>query len=138
MPTRPSRSTARARAAASHAPGPLAQALVAWTRLCLWAPWFVVAGAVITAVVAGGYTGLWDSAPVLYLFDVEKQTLRGSLGLPGILNHLAYSPDGRFFVGAFGGTTGIRVWDAQSGRPVAEDKKHVQEQRLNFLLNGGK
>ncbi|MFM8892044.1 MAG: MMPL family transporter, partial [Planctomycetia bacterium] len=45
----------RAAPAAAHASGWLAQALVAWTRLCLWAPWFVVAGAVITAVVAGGY-----------------------------------------------------------------------------------
>jgi len=76
------------------------------------------------SLLAGGYTGLWDGAPVLYLFDAEKQTLRGRLSVPGVVNHLAYSPDGRYFAGAFGGTAGIRVWEAQSGRLVAEDHNY--------------
>ncbi|WP_377806989.1 hypothetical protein ABNQ38_11575 [Azospirillum sp. A29] len=73
--------------------------------------------------VAAGNTGTsWGDGVTLYLFDVKAQRLKARLaGQPQVLNDLAFSPDGRFVAGAFGGTAGIRVWDSASFKPVAED-----------------
>ncbi|CAK0758339.1 WD_REPEATS_REGION domain-containing protein [Azospirillaceae bacterium] len=75
-------------------------------------------------LVASGRTGLWDGAPVLYLFDVEQQRLKGRLPLSGITNHLAWSPDGRYFAGAFDVGVGVVVWDATNGKLVTQDKDY--------------
>ncbi|MBI1206535.1 MAG: hypothetical protein GC191_04505 [Azospirillum sp.] len=74
------------------------------------------------SLVTSGDTGRWDGAPVLYLFNVETQALRARLVVPSQINHLSWSPDGRYFAAGFGGTAGIRIWDAKTGRVVAEDK----------------
>lgn len=73
---------------------------------------------------AAGYTGyLWDRTFAIYLFDLERMTMRGRLpGLPAPVNQLAISPDGRRLAAAFGGTAGIKVWDASNGRPLFEDR----------------
>lgn len=73
--------------------------------------------------VAAGNTGTsWGDGVTLYLFDVKAQRLKARLpGQPQVLNDLAFSPDGRFVAGAFGGTAGIRVWDSASFKLVAED-----------------
>lgn len=76
------------------------------------------------ALVATGATGVAAGAPVLYLFDVEQQRMRGRLPLPGVAFDLAYSPDGRFFAAGFDGKAGIRVWDARSGKLVVEDRAY--------------
>lgn len=75
-----------------------------------------------TAVAAGNTGSAWDGGTALYLFDVKALRLKGRLpGQPQVLNDLAYSPDGRFVAGAFGGTAGVRVWDSTTFRLVAED-----------------
>ncbi|PWC74265.1 caspase family protein [Azospirillum sp. TSH64] len=73
--------------------------------------------------VAAGNTGTsWGDGVTLYLFDVKAQRLKARLaGQPQVLNDLAFSPDGRFVAGAFGGTAGIRVWDSAGFKLVAED-----------------
>src|SRR5215831_16417298 len=51
------------------------------------------------AVVAvGGYTGWdWDREVAIYLFDrTSGQLLRRLPGLPEVVNHLAFSPDGHW------------------------------------------
>lgn len=73
---------------------------------------------------AAGYTGfMWDRSFSIYLFDLERMTLRGRLpGLPAPVNHLAVSPDGQRLAAALGANAGIRVWDANNGRPLFEDR----------------
>ena len=73
---------------------------------------------------AAGYTGFaWDRSFSIYLFDLERMSLRGRLpGLPAPVNHLAVSPDGKFLAAAFGATGGVKVWDATNGRPAFEDR----------------
>ncbi|WP_372394482.1 hypothetical protein ABMY26_05520 [Azospirillum sp. HJ39] len=84
------------------------------------------------AVAAGNTGSSWGDGVTLYLFDVKAQRLKARLpGQPQVLNDLAFSPDGRFVAGAFGGTAGIRVWDSASFRLVAEDTAY--EARVSAL-----
>ncbi|WP_044552882.1 caspase family protein [Azospirillum lipoferum] len=84
------------------------------------------------AVAAGNTGASWGDGVTLYLFDVKAQRLKARLpGQPQVLNDLAFSPDGRFVAGAFGGTAGIRVWDSSSFKLVAEDAAY--EARVSAL-----
>ena len=84
------------------------------------------------AVAAGNTGASWGDGVTLYLFDVKAQRLKARLpGQPQVLNDLAFSPDGRFVAGAFGGTAGIRVWDSASFKLVAEDSAY--EARVSAL-----
>ena len=70
---------------------------------------------------AGATGGSWDGTFSIYLFDVRRGAMVGRLpGLPAPINTLAVAPDGsRFAAGLARG--GLRVWDAASGKPLAED-----------------
>lgn len=72
---------------------------------------------------AGGITGFaWDQRGAIYLFDTATQRMLGRLGgLPAPVNHLAVSADGTRLAAALGGQAGLRLWDAATGRLVAED-----------------
>src|ERR1039457_3535604 len=65
-----------------------------------------------STVAVGGYTGYqWDGKHSIYLFDRETGGLRERVvGLPGVIDHLSYSQDGRYLVAALGGEGGIRVY----------------------------
>jgi WD40 repeat protein len=68
----------------------------------------------------------------LYVFDVEKRVLKARIAnLPSAIYHLAYSKDGKYFAAAFAGGYGIRIWDSQTGKPVAQDTDY--EERSNWL-----
>lgn len=68
----------------------------------------------------------------LYVFDVEKRVLKARIAnLPSAIYHLAYSKDGKYFAAAFAGGYGIRIWDSQSGKPVAQDTDYAE--RSNWL-----
>jgi WD40 repeat protein len=76
------------------------------------------------AVVAvGGWTGrAWDEGYAIYLFDREDGRLRRRLpGLPGVVNHLAFSPDGRWLAVSLGGANGVRLFEATRGEETDRD-----------------
>lgn len=77
-------------------------------------------------VLAGGNTGsMWDGSVSLYLFDLEKKTIRTRLPKqPHVINDVAYSPDGRFVAIGYGEKAGVKVWDAANFRLIAEDKNY--------------
>ncbi len=85
-------------------------------------------------LLAGGYTGVtWDRAFAVYMFDVKTLRLKGRLpNLPGAVNHIAYSPDGRSFAVALGGGRGVRLFDAGNGALLGSDDEAVQE-RTNWV-----
>jgi WD40 repeat protein len=64
-------------------------------------------------IAAGGSTGYeWDRSESIYLFDRESGVLRRRLtGLPQIIAHLAYSPDGRLLVATLLGANGVRLYN---------------------------
>lgn len=69
-----------------------------------------------TTVASGGAEG------EVYIFQRETENMVQRLqGLPNIITHLSYSPDGRWLVVALGGQQGIRLFDAHSYAQVDQD-----------------
>jgi len=65
-------------------------------------------------VAVAGWTGYdWDGSDSIYLFERRSGALKGRItGLPQVVNHLAYSGDGRYLAVALG-KNGIRVFDTR-------------------------
>jgi hypothetical protein len=62
-------------------------------------------------VAAGGWTKGRKDFHNIYLFDRASGRMKKRIpGLPNVIFHLAYSPDGRFLVATLGGKNGIRVY----------------------------
>ena len=81
-------------------------------------------------IAAGGWTGYdWDGSTSIYLFDrVSGKLAKRLTGLPETIQHLAYSPDGRWLVATLSGANGIRVYRT-ADRPadyelIAEDSSY--------------
>ena len=90
-------------------------------------------------LLAGGQTGAaWDGAFSIYIFDVVEQRMKGRLpGLPGPVNHLAFSPDGSRFAAALGGGAGVRLYDARDGGLVRADADGWGEQATWVAFDAG-
>jgi WD40 repeat protein len=73
-------------------------------------------------IAAGGWTSNEQgNVESVYLFDRESGRLAGRLtGLPDVVNHLAFSPDGALLAATLGGANGVRMWRtsdwAEAGR----------------------
>jgi len=80
-------------------------------------------------VAAGGWTGWdWTQKNSIYLFDrASARLLRRLPDLPNGINHLAYSPDGRWLVACLGGKHGLRLFDAASGLERGRDSNFGNE-----------
>lgn len=79
------------------------------------------------AVVAvGGWTGWdWDQQASIYLFDRSSGALQRRIaGLPNVVFHLAYSPDGRWLAASLAEGKGVRVFAASTGAEVGRDKDY--------------
>ena len=76
-------------------------------------------------IAVGGWTGGdWDQQVYIYLFDrTTQRLLRRISGLPNVINHLAYSPDGRWLAVGLG-EGGVRVFDPASGQEVGRDSSY--------------
>jgi WD40 repeat protein len=63
-----------------------------------------------------GWTGYeWYGEHQIYLFDRSTGRLTRSLtGIANVINHMAFSPDGRYLAAVLGSNNGIRVWDLSS------------------------
>jgi WD40 repeat protein len=78
-----------------------------------------------TTVAVGGLTGPTGHHNI-FLFDRASGELKQRLrDLPNVVNHLAYSPDGRRFAASLSGKSGIRVFDAgRDYRPLPSDTQY--------------
>ena len=72
---------------------------------------------------AAGHTGrAWDRSFSIYVFDTASGRLAARLpNQPAPIQHLAVSADGARVAAALSGRAGIRIWDARTGRQIAED-----------------
>ena len=63
-------------------------------------------------IAVGGWTGVdWDNQVCVYIFDRETGRLIHRLtGLPEVILHLVFSPNGARLAATLGGTSGVRVW----------------------------
>lgn len=74
--------------------------------------------------VAAGGSGPGSSGDdqSVYVFARATGRLVGRVdGLPNVVNHLAFSPDGRYLVAPLGGANGIRVFESELFTEVARD-----------------
>ncbi len=74
-------------------------------------------------IAAGGWTGFeWDKQNSIYLFDRGSGRLALRLvGLPDVILHLAFSPDGTRLAAALGAGAGIRVFRVADGTEIGRD-----------------
>jgi len=89
---------------------------------------------------AGGISGFaWDKTYAIYRFDTATQRMTGRLpNLPAQVNHLAVSADGTTRAAALGGQTGVRLWDAATGRAIAEDRAYRGPARMVVFAADGR
>ena len=69
-------------------------------------------------IAAGGWTRWTDAdrQDQIYLFDrAGGGVVKRIEGLPNVVNHLTFSPDGRRLAAALGGRNGIRLYDRDRG-----------------------
>ena len=72
-------------------------------------------------VAVGGWT-LGGPPNAVYLFDRDSGRLHQRLGgLPNVILHLTFSPDGRWLAATLGGDNGLRVWDWRSSTTALAD-----------------
>ncbi len=71
-------------------------------------------------VAAGGWTRIRNND--IYLFDRRTgRLLRRIAGLPNVVHHLAFSPDGSRLAASLGGANGLRVFRAADGEELHRD-----------------
>ncbi len=93
-----------------------------------------------TVLLAGYITDNENDRFALYLYDTASLKMKSGMGrlskLPSETLHLAYTPDGTRFAAAF--NRGIRVWDASSGKKVAEDLNYGSSCNWITFANDGR
>jgi WD40 repeat protein len=92
-------------------------------------------------VAAGGWTGFeWDGKGSIYLFDRATGTITGRIkDLPNVINHLSFSPDGRFLAAALGAGNGVRVFKASRGWELTgEDRDYGSDSYWADFSHNGK
>jgi len=75
-------------------------------------------------VAVAGWSWSWSSSGTeeIYLFDrANGRLLRRLTGLPEVIEHLAFSRDGRWLAATLAGKNGVRVFDAASGDEIGRD-----------------
>ena len=74
-------------------------------------------------VATGGWTGYdYEEVNSIFLFDrASGRLLRRLTGLPQVINHLAFSADGRTLAAGMGSKSGIRLFSVSTGRLLAQD-----------------
>jgi WD40 repeat protein len=90
-------------------------------------------------VALGGFTTLTGHDENIYLFDRASGALQRRLsGLPNVVNHLAYSSDGRLLAAALWGASGIRVYDVAGGYELLPSDKTYGDDSFTGLISIGR
>lgn len=77
-------------------------------------------------VAVGGWTGWdWDQTASIYLFDrASGRVVRRIGGLQQLVQHLAFTPDGRTLAVTLLEKEGVRVFNVADGRLLASDREY--------------
>lgn len=78
-------------------------------------------------IAAGGWTGAGGEPDSIFLFDRASGALTGRLaGLPNVVNHLVFSPDGTRLAAMLFGANGLRLYARDSAGDWAEQARDTQ------------
>jgi WD40 repeat protein len=78
-------------------------------------------------IAAGGWDAYAERRQTVgvYLFDASSGAMTARLGdFENVIDHLAFSPDGRTLAATLGGGGGLRLLDLKSGSEIAADKDY--------------
>ncbi|MEO5376503.1 MAG: hypothetical protein H7832_01760 [Magnetococcus sp. DMHC-6] len=80
-------------------------------------------------IAVGGLTGLdWDNYISVYFFNKSSGAMIGRIpNLPSVINHLAFSMDGRFLAIVLSKKQGLRIYNVQNGQLVGQDKEYAAD-----------
>lgn len=90
-------------------------------------------------VAIGGWTGYdWDKQNSIYLFDrATGRLLQRLTGRSGIINHLAWSPDGRYLAACVVEGNGLLVWRSDTWALIGQDMDYGSDSAsLAFSADG--
>ncbi len=90
-------------------------------------------------IAAGGWTGYeWDNANCIYLFDRESgKIIKRITNLPHVIQHLEYSPDGKYLGVSIAPTSGIKIYKTDNYQIIGEDRNYpVRGEFLSFDSTG--
>jgi WD40 repeat protein len=87
-------------------------------------------------IAAGGFTD--PAGTHIYLFDRASGQQVGLIGgLPNVVNHLAFSPDGKRLVAGLGGANGVRLFATSTWQQVGADTDYSDDSYgLAFARDG--
>ncbi|MCC6585448.1 MAG: caspase family protein [Bryobacterales bacterium] len=73
-------------------------------------------------VAVGGFTSAFGLYSYIYVFDTSSGSLIAFVsGLPQVVTHLAYSPNGTFLAAGLGGSNGVRIFRTHDLTEVSRD-----------------
>lgn len=76
-------------------------------------------------VAVAGWTGMWGKTASVYVFDRSNgRLLRQLSGLPGMIEALAWSPDGNFLAISFAGQGGVHVYGTDNWTAIGTDPNY--------------
>lgn len=90
-------------------------------------------------IAAAGWTGYnWERVNYIYLFQrTTGRMIRRITDVPDVINHLAFSPDGRWLGAALGVGKGVRVYRTRDFSLVGQDTEYGDgSQSLDFDRRG--
>ena len=89
-------------------------------------------------IACGGWTKVGGTTGhTIYLFNRESGAMTGRIpGLPNVINHLAFSPDGRY-VAATLGKSGVRIFRSTDWSLAGEDKDYGNDSNYAHFSRDG-
>lgn len=90
-------------------------------------------------IAVGGWTAWeWDSRTAIYLFATQTgRMIRRLPGIANVVNHLAFSRDGRLLAAVLAKDSGLRVFRVDNGQQVARDDQYEDHAYwVEFDANG--
>ena len=78
-------------------------------------------------IAVGGWTGKSPNNTI-YIYQYSSGTIIHKMtGLENVINHLTYSPNGRYLAATLGGTVGLRVYDTTGYSQIYVDRDYQDD-----------
>jgi WD40 repeat protein len=91
-------------------------------------------------IACSGWTGWdWEKSVSIYLFyRTSGKMFKRIQGLPDVVAHLAFSPDGKYLAAAIYGSNGVRVYKSNDWSLVMKDTQYSNDASVCVFDNSGR